>query len=205
MMACLNVTLVVSKGTGEKRRMETETEITRFKAMKLIKSQAFLDGEVSLSSGKKSDYYIKLLRVLNNPFGLRYIVDLLIEEIRGVPSFNGVGGIALGGAPLVYGFLAKWPAAYGFMVRTDDKTHGVKEMVELPARKVMVGWKVVLFDDVITSGESLLKGWKLCEGRGLDVVKTIVVVDRQEGGIENCAAQGLKVTSLFTIDEILKE
>ena len=60
MTACLNATLVVSKGIGEKRRMVTETEITRFKAKKLIKSQAVLEGEVSLASGKKSDYYIKL-------------------------------------------------------------------------------------------------------------------------------------------------
>lgn len=186
--------------------MVTETEITRFKAKKLIKSQAVLEGEVSLASGKKSDYYIKLLRVLNNPFGLKYIVDLLVEETRsGVPSFNGIGGIALGGAPLVYGFLAKWPAAYGFLVRTDDKTHGLKEAVELPAYMDLVGNRVVLFDDVMTSGGSLIKGWKLCKEHGLDVVKTIVVVDRQDGGTENCAAEGLKVTSLFTIDEILKE
>jgi len=196
----------VSKRTGEREKMETEMEVTRFKAKRLIKSQAFLEGEVSLSSGKKSNYYVKLIRVLNNPFGLRYIVDLLVEETRlGVPSFNGVGGITLGGAPLVYGFLAKWPAAYGFLVRTDDKTHGFKEAVELPAYINEVGKNVVLFDDVMTSGGSLLKGWKLCKEYGLNVVKAVVVVDRQEGGIENCAAEGLKVASLFTVDEILKE
>ena len=186
--------------------MVTETEITRFKAKKLIKSQALLEGEVSLASGKQSNYYVKLLRVLNNPFGLKYIVDLLIEETRiGVPSFNGVGGIALGGAPLVYGFMATWPAAYGFLVRTDDKTHGFKKAVELPSYIDMVGKDVVLFDDVMTSGGSLLKGWGLCKESGLNVIKAIVVVDRQEGGIENCAKEGLKVASLFTIDEILKE
>jgi orotate phosphoribosyltransferase len=195
----------VSKRTGEKRKMAMETELIRFKAKKLIKSQAFLEGEVSLASGKKSNYYVKLLRVLNNPFGLKYIVDLLLEEIRGVPSFNGVGGIALGGAPLVYGFLARWPAAYGFLVRTDEKTHGFKETVELPAYMDMVGKKVVLFDDVMTSGGSLLKGYELCKEHGLNVVTAIVVVDRQEGGIKNCAAEGLEVKSLFTVNEILKE
>jgi orotate phosphoribosyltransferase len=65
---------------------------------------------------------------------------------------------------------------------------------------------VVLLDDVITSGESLLRGWEICKQyQKLAVVRAIVVVDRQEGGVENCAAEGLEVESLFTVDEILEE
>lgn len=178
-------------------------EITRFKAKRLIRDQAFLKEKTTLSSGKKSDYYVQMSRVLNNPLGLVYITDLLHAKVFRALPIAGIGGIAMGGAPLVYGYIAKWPAYFGFLIRTDNKTHGQKETIELPP---YARGGVVLFDDVITSGESLLKGWEMCKlYPRLAVVRAIVVVDRQEGGVENCAAEGLEVESLFTIDEILKE
>lgn len=180
-----------------------EMEPTRFKARRLIRDQAILKGETTLSSGRKSDYYVKMSRVLNNPLGLAYITDLLHKKVFRALPIAGIGGIALGGAPLVYGYITKWPAYFGFLVRTDNKTHGLKEKIELPP---YARGGVVLVDDVITSGESLLKGWEICKRyQKLAVVRAIVVVDRQEGGIENCAAEGLEVESIFTIDEILKE
>ena len=203
MMVYLNVTQVVSKGIGEKRKMEME--ITRFKAKRLIRDQAFLKGETTLSSGRKSDYYVKMSLVLNNPLGLAYITDLLEEKVVRALTVSGIGGIAMGGAPLVYGFIAKWPGFYGFLIRTDGKTHGWKEDIELPPYVDSLPGDVVLFDDVVTSGESLLKGCEVCKLHHLTVIKAFVVVDRQEGGVENCAAKGLEVESLFTIDEILKE
>ena len=202
-MVYLNVTLVVSKGIGEKRKMATE--IIRFKAQQLIRDQAFLKGETTLSSGERSDYYVKMSLVLNNPLGLAYITDLLKEQVVRALPISGIGGIAMGGAPLVYGFIAKWPGFYGFLVRTDGKTHGWKEEIELPPYVDSLSSDVVLLDDVITSGESLLKGWEMCKLYHLTVKKAFVVVDRQEGGIENCANKGLEVESLFTMDEILKE
>lgn len=182
-----------------------EMDVIRFKAKRLIRDQAIIKGETKLSSGQKSDYYVKLSRVLNNPLGLAYITDLLYENVVRALPVAGVGGIALGGAPLVYGLVAKWPGFFAFLIRTDDKTHGWKEEIELPSYVLTVACKVVLLDDVITSGNSLLKGWEVCKKYHLEVVKAYVVVDRQERGIENCAAKGLKVESLFTIDEILKE
>jgi len=202
-MVYLNVIMVVSKGIGEKRKMGME--IIRFKAKRLIRDQAFLKGETTLSSGRKSDYYVKMSRVLNNPLGLVYITDLLEEKVVRALPVSGIGGIALGGAPLVYSFITKYPAFYGFLVRTDSKTHGQKEIIELPPYADNRLRRVVLLDDIITSGGSLLTGYEMCKLYHLEVIKAFVVVDRQEGGIENCAAKGLKVESLFTIDEILKE
>ena len=201
MMVYQSAMLDVLKGIGEKRKMETE--VIRFKAKRLIRDQALIKEEVELSSGRKSDYYVKMSRVLNNPLGLAYITDLLYESVFRALPVAGIGGIALGGAPLVYGFITKWPGFFAFLIRTDVKTHGLKEKLELPS---YARGGVVLMDDVITSGGSLLRGWEICKQHPrLAVVKAIVVVDRQEGGIENCAAEGLKVESLFTIDEILKE
>lgn len=204
-MVYQSVVMDVSRGIGEKRKMEMAQEVTRFKARKLIKEHAVLEGDFSLASDRQSSYYVKLMNVLNNPLGLFYILDLLENEILGAHPVQGIGGIALGGAPLVYGFISRWPGYYAFLIRTDEKTHGVKEQIEVPPYVSKPRGTAILLDDVLTTGGSLLNGYDVCKKHGIDVVKAVVVVDRQEGGIENCAAQGLKVTSIFKIDEIKKE
>jgi len=157
----------------------------------------------TLASGRTSPYYFNCKTTLYHPEGMRLVGKLLfaaVHELR--PA--AIGGLTLGADPLAYAcaytsYLEEQPIE-AFVVRKQPKDHGTRLPIE---GNVGVGDRVVVVDDVITTGGSTLKAIEACRGAGLEVVGCCVLVDRQEGGREAIEAAGVTVTALVTRDEVM--
>jgi orotate phosphoribosyltransferase len=157
----------------------------------------------TLASGRTSPYYFNCKTTLYHPEGMRLVGRLLFAAVRELHP-AAVGGLTLGADPLAYAcaytsHLEGQPIE-AFVVRKEPKDHGTKLPIE---GNVRPGDRVVVVDDVITTGGSTLKAIAACRAAGLEVVGCCVLVDRQEGGREAIAAAGVTVTALVTRDEVM--
>jgi orotate phosphoribosyltransferase len=177
----------------------------RARLLELLKTRAFAEREVTLSSGLKSNFYIDCKQVSLDAEGAALIGELfhmVIDEIA--PRAVAVGGLTLGADPLatatsVVSFQAGRPRA-AFIVRKEPKGHGTGQWIEsagLPA-----GAPVVILEDVVTTGASTLRAIERARLAGLDVLHALGLVDRLEGGREAIEAQA-PLTTLFTRREFL--
>ena len=172
---------------------------------KLIFERSFKYSEEAifqLASGKKSNYYINLKEVSWSGEGAELIGELIYSRIKDL-EVNAVGGMTAGADPLsmaaVMACQSKGYSLNGFSVRKEAKGHGLKKMVE---GAVSEGDKVVMLEDVITTGGSTIKAIERSREFGLDVLKVITIVDREEGGKENLEKTGVQVESLVTKTEL---
>ncbi len=117
-------------------------------------------------------------------------------------DFQAIGGMSIGADPVIGGVLAAAGARgrelVGFLVRKEPKGHGTQRYVEGP---VQPGMKVVIVDDVVTTGGSSLLAIDRIQEFGCEVVQVVVIVDRMEGGAADFAARGLNLKSLLTIED----
>jgi len=151
---------------------------------KLIREKAYLEGEFTLSSGKKSDHYFDCKKITLDPEGLTLLSRLLVFKLQ-EKNVHNVGGLTIGADPIVAGivtcsFLMNYPVS-GFIVRKEPKKHGTHLWIEGPVEK---GMRVAIVDDVVTSGGSIIKAINTCRDEGLDPVMAFALVDREEGGRE---------------------
>jgi orotate phosphoribosyltransferase len=176
-------------------------ERDQLRQMLLERSMRF--GEFVLSSGATSNYYIDVRKTSLHPTGLAMISKLFWESIAG-DDVTAVGGLTLGADPLVAGLMlysaSKGKPLEGFLVRRTTKDHGLRGQVEgnLAGHK-----RVVILDDVITSGESALIAAEAAESYKAQVVRVLAVVDRAQGGAQAFQQRGLPFSALFTINELL--
>ena len=170
----------------------------------LLKKEAFFKEKIKLSSGKISDYYIDVRRVSLSPAGVYLISNLIWRAIKD-DEIDAIGGPTLGADPIAAGvcYLAykNKKKLKGFLVRKSPKAHGRQKLIE--GRELEAGDKVVIVDDVATSGASLIKAIEVLKKEKIKVVKAITVVDRQEGAQENLSKFGCPLISLFTKDDFL--
>ncbi|MCL0072897.1 orotate phosphoribosyltransferase [Dehalococcoidia bacterium] len=157
---------------------------------------AFLKGEFVLSSGKKSDYYFEGKRITASPEGAYWVGKAVFDEVA-VLGVDAVGGLATGAYPIatavaVISHLEGKPIPW-FIVR-EPKSHGTRRKIEghLTERS-----KVVILDDVITTGDSVLKAIEAVEMANCEVVKVIVIVDRHEGGSDRLRKDGYAFDSIL--------
>jgi orotate phosphoribosyltransferase len=173
----------------------------QLRQMLLNRSMKF--GEFVLSSGATSNYYIDVRKTSLHPQGLKLISRLFYELIQHEEA-TAIGGLTLGADPLVAGLMlhgAEQGRPFeGFLVRKTAKDHGLRGQVEgnLAGHK-----KVVILDDVITSGESSLIAAEAAESYKADVVRILAVVDREQGASQIFQQRGYPFTSLFSIGELL--
>jgi len=157
----------------------------------------------SLSSGKKSRYYFDLRPVLLQPEGLQLIGQLIWQCIQS-QGVEAVGGLlSVGAAPVVCAALMSAPpqAVGGFLIRKEAKPHGLQKRLE---GDVAPGMRVAVVDDVLTSGGSLEFACRQARAHELEVVQALVLLDRQEGGLDKIAQLGIPCQALFTAAELLK-
>lgn len=149
-------------------------------------------GDFILASGKKSNLYIDCRRITLHPQGAKLIGQIILEKIKGL-KVDAIGGLTLGADPITSSvvMLSEIP---GFIVRKKEKEHGTKQKIE---GHLQAGWKVVVVEDVSTSGGSALQAIEAVEAAGATVVKVISVVDREEGAAEALAR--------YDFDPILKK
>jgi orotate phosphoribosyltransferase len=177
----------------------------------LLKRDAYRQGRVVLSSGKFSNYYIDARTVTLSSKGSYLAASLILHLIRNKyfskEKIRAVGGPTLGADPLVgavatLSFLDKKPLDT-FIVRKSPKTHGRKRRIEGPELRKKD--RVVLVDDVATSGNSLIDCVSVLKGEGIKVCGAIVIIDREEGAEEKLSQFNCPLISIFKASEFRKK
>lgn len=178
---------------------------SRSRLIDLLATRSARRGSFTLASGRQSDLYIDCRPTTMHPEGLATIGPLGLQAI-GTRGWNAssVGGLTLGADPVSYAIayasqLAGTPLR-AFTVRKEAKTHGTGKVIE---GAFEVGDRVVVVEDVITTGGSALRAVDAVRAAGATVLGVLAVVDRSEGGREAIEAQGLEVAALVTAAEIV--
>jgi orotate phosphoribosyltransferase len=175
--------------------------------IELIIEKAFRYSEepvFKLVSGRMSNYYFDCKAVTLHPEGIYLIGNLLFDLVKDL-DVKGIGGLTLGADPIAYSvaytsYLRGRPVE-AFVVRKTAKSHGTMQWIEGNIKK---GDKVVIVDDVITTGKSTIEAITRSKEAGLNIVKVIALIDRQEGGKEAVDASGYKLDSIITRDEVME-
>jgi len=175
----------------------------RKELMEILITRCLKRGRFTLASGRESNYYINGKLCTLEARGAYLAARLLLALVRDdVP--DAVGGLTLGADPIVGAMLAlaglEDLELRGFIVRKEAKGHGTKSVVEGQLKE---GDRVVVVEDVITTGSSSLKAIAAVESLGCRITKVLAVVDREEGARENLREKGYQLEALFTASELL--
>jgi len=155
------------------------------------------DREFRLTSGRSSNFFIDLKKTMLDPEGASLLADLLFDKIRG-EDVDFIGGMETGAIPIVAALcMRSWPEKpmKGFFIRKEAKGHGTDQRVE---GLLDSGSRVILFEDVTTTGGSAMRVVDHARHYQCAIVKVITVVDRLEGAEENFSKAGIKFEALFT-------
>jgi len=157
-----------------------------------------------LVSGRMSQFYVNCKPVTLCARGMFLAGHLLFEEIKD-DDVTGVGGLTFGADPLAVAtaFASEMKAKpiNAFSIRKTRKDHGMIRWIE---GDIQPGERVAIIDDVATTGVSTIKAIERARSEGLEVVKAVIFVDRQEGGIDNIRKHVPNVTSVVTRDELVE-
>ncbi|MDP2043883.1 MAG: orotate phosphoribosyltransferase [Candidatus Omnitrophota bacterium] len=178
---------------------ESRAELKK-KLFALLNNQALKRGKFVLSSGKESSYYLDGRVITLSPQGAYLAASIILDMIKG-EDLDAVGGPTLGADPILgalaaLSYINNQPVKT-FIVRKQAKEHGTGRQVEGPALKQ--GDRVILLDDVATTGKAIIEAKQALDKIGVIVRKAIVIVDRDEGAADNLAAVGLELESIFKI------
>ncbi|NPA39903.1 MAG: orotate phosphoribosyltransferase [Thermodesulfobacteria bacterium] len=171
-----------------------------------ILERAFIyspENPIVLSSGRTSPYYIDCRKITLFSESFDIVGELFWQEVKYL-GVDAVAGMSLGADPIVGAVLAKaaeenYPLE-GLLVRKEPKSHGTRRQIEGNVRDGMMG---VVVEDVVTTGGSVLKAVKALEQEGVNVLKIIALVDREEGGREAIEEKGYQFQAFFTLKEIV--
>ena len=182
----------------------TATDLTSLRQLllDLFCQLAYVEGEFVLSSGQRSSYYINGKQVTLHPQGALAIGRLLLSHL--LLDTEAVAGLTLGADPIVSAVsivsaLENRPIP-ALIIRKEAKGHGTRAYIEGPT--LPAGAKVVVLEDVVTTGQSALKAVERLRSAEYQVEQVIALVDRQQGGSQLYESAGLKFQAVFTIQEI---
>ncbi len=168
----------------------------------LIRQEALQIGKFTLASGKEATYYLDCRQVTLDPRGANLIGEGILE-LLGDELPDAIGGMAIGADPITAAVVTlagqRGLTLKGFMVRKEAKAHGRGRDVEGP---VVAGQRVVIVEDVVTTGGSSLQAIERVEAMGLQVQRVIAIVDRLEGGREAFQERGYRLDTLLTIRDL---
>lgn len=184
---------------------------TKAQLIRLILERSYREGSFTLASGKKSSFYIDLKATTLSARGARLIGDLAIERLREaglLDRIQGVGGLTLGADPIATAIsLASLNAGLGqegvaaFIVRKEAKGHGTGRFIE-GAENLPAGARVVVVEDVSTTGASAWTAVERMRDAGYDVAAVLTVVDRQQGATEMLGARGVPLMALLRLSDL---
>ncbi len=163
---------------------------------------AYKEGDFVLSSGQRSSYYINGKQVTLHPQGALAVGRLLLSQLP--IETEAVAGLTLGADPIVSAVsvvsaLENRPIP-ALIIRKEAKGHGTMAYIEGPS--LPAGAKVVVLEDVVTTGQSAMKAVERLREAGYSVEQVISIVDRQQGGAEFYQSVGLKFQTVFSIEDI---
>lgn len=171
--------------------------ITKEHLINLLKeNEVFLEGDFTLASGKKSNYYVNMKKAITYPEILSAIANLITQKIKD-DNLDKVAGPALGAVPIATAVSLESNLPL-LMIRKEQKGYGTSKLIEGDLEKED---EVVVVEDVTTSGGSLLKAIKAIEANGGIVKKAISVVDRLEGAKETFKEEEINFEPLIDVNE----
>jgi len=177
------------------------TPEARARLADIIYRRSFGRGEVTLASGKTSDYYFDMKPAMLDPEGAR-LIAVMLHARAAAAGADYVGGLELGAVPLTGSVCAVSAAAgrplRGFIVRKQAKGHGARKLIEgLAPGESLAGMKVAVLEDVTTTGGSAALAIEACRAAGAEIALVLSIVDRGEGAADFFAQQGAKFEALF--------
>ncbi len=181
---------------------------SRDRLLEILRDRAFQRRRVLLASGRESDFFIDCKQAILTAEGHALVGALMFDALASLPPCEAVAGVELGGCPLasavaLTSFQQGRPLD-ALYVRKDAKDHGSRRLVE-GDRSLRPGLRVVVLEDVVTTGGSTLKAVEKLRGVGVDVVGVVALVDRLEGGVEAIEAAGLPLVPLYTRRDFLPD
>lgn len=178
---------------------------SRRRLIELLAARSARRGNFTLASGKQSSFYIDARLTTMSPEGLSAIgpVGLAMIRERGWNP-DSIGGLTLGADPVSYAIsyasASEARPIRAFTVRKEAKSHGTGKLIEGPFD---ASDRVVVIEDVITTGGSALRAIEALRAAGATILGVLAVVDREEGGREAIEATGIPVASIARVSEIL--
>lgn len=182
-------------------------QASRARLADIIFTRSFGRGEITLASGRKSDFYFNLKPTMLNPEGAALLAELTFDALKD-DRLDYIGGLEMGAVPLA-GAIAQLSWQHGqpiaaFFVRKKPKEHGARLAVEgLTKDESLNGKRVVIVEDVTTTGGSALKAVEAVRDAGGEIALVFTMVDREEGATETFAQAGVPFRSLYKAAEFL--
>ena len=176
--------------------------------VQLLRSKSFQFSEepiFKLVSGRLSQFYVNCKPATLSARGMFLIGHLIFEKIKDL-NVDGVGGLTFGADPIAVAtaFVSelKGQPINAFSIRKNRKDHGIVRWIE---GDLKTGNRVVIIDDVATTGGSTVKAIERAREEGMEVIKAVILVDRQEGGIENIRKHVADVSAIITRDDLMRD
>lgn len=176
------------------------------KLARILLEKSYMEGDFTLTSGRKSDYYFDCRQSSLHPEGAFLIGSIFFDMLKEM-DVQAVAGMTMGADPLVTStslaaFISKrfLPA---LIVRKEAKKHGAGRAVE-GLGNVKDGDSVILLEDVVSTGGSVLKACEHVQNAGLNVQGIFCILNREEGGADAIKAAGYSLQSIFTRKQLLK-
>ena len=178
----------------------------RQELLQLLARKSFRLGEFKLSSGGTSDYYIDCRTTTLDARGAQLVGQVFLDAIREQGwNADAIGGLTMGADPIVVAVAVTSGNLNGFLVRKAEKQHGTGRRIEGFSEK---GARVVIVDDVCTTGSSTVQAIEAAREYGFEVVGAMCLVEREDAhgrpNLEKAAAPA-KFVSIFTAADVRKE
>jgi orotate phosphoribosyltransferase len=182
----------------------------RNRLITIIKERSFeKGGERKLASGRTSNFYFNMKPTMLHAEGAHLIGVLVLEALK-TDKVDLVGGLEMGAVPIAAAVAATSQSlsqaggkpVSAFFVRKQAKDHGTQSLIEgLAKGETMKGKRIVVVEDVTTTGGSALKAVEALKAEGAVIVRVLTLVDRKEGAADTFAQAGLAFTAILSTDD----
>jgi orotate phosphoribosyltransferase len=183
------------------------TEQERSELMQIVRELSYEEREVTLASGRKSNFYFDGKQTALHARGGLLVGKAFWEIVKTFAGpVHGVGGLTMGADPIATATSIAanldGQAVHAFIIRKEPKGHGTGQWLE-GRKNLPPGSRVVIVEDVTTTGGSSMKAVERARQEGLEVLGIVTLVDREEGARENIEGQGQQLRSVFTRTEVV--
>jgi orotate phosphoribosyltransferase len=185
-----------------------DTGSARRRLIEIVRGRSFSSGtETRLVSGRSTNYYFNMKPTMLDPEGAHLIAVLILAALEG-SHVELIGGLEMGAVPLAVAVAvesqAKGRPLGAFFVRKQAKEHGARKLIEgLAPGESLRGKRVVILEDVTTTGGSSMKAIEAARADGAEIERVITVVDRLEGAADAFKAAGIPFQALLTTKDFL--
>jgi orotate phosphoribosyltransferase len=185
-----------------------DTGTARKRLIEVVRARSFSSGtETKLVSGRSTNYYFNMKPTMLDPEGGHLIATLVLDALEGSKA-ELIGGLEMGAVPLAVAVAvashAKGQPLKAFFVRKQAKEHGARKLIEgLAPGESLEGKRVVILEDVTTTGGSSMKAIEAVRAEGAMIDRVLTVVDRLEGAADAFKAKGIPFEAILTTKDFV--